>query len=154
MEYWLPYRPQYPFDHSKEYLARLLAKLLALSLCHRSYHENLRFPSRCLPEAQPPPYPFWPRYNVKPLDHHRPSNRSYLDLLPRCSASSKAAPSSPSRHKLKSHRVGDIYPLLHQRYVLTSLSHVAHANRFYTLHIEYGDALASDRHAHLVRHGQ
>ena len=120
VEYSLPYRPRYPSDRSKEYLARLLAKLPALSLYRRSYHENLRFLSQYRQEVQHPPYPFWPQYNVKPLDHRRPSNRSYPDLLPRCSASSKAAPSSPSHRKSRSRRVGDIYPSLHRRYVLTS----------------------------------
>ena len=154
MEYWLPYRPQYPSDRSKEYLARLLAKLPALSLYRRSYHENLRFLSQYRQEVQHPPYPFWPQYNVKPLDHRRPSNRSYPDLLPRCSAFSKVAPNSPLHRKSKNHRVGGIYPSLHRRYAPTSPWRVVRANHFYTLHKEYGDAPASNRHAHLVRHDQ
>ena len=52
------------------------------------------------------------------------------------------------------HRVGDIYPSLHQRYERTLRSHVAPSSRSYSSRKEYGGLLASNHRVHPAKHGQ
>ena len=152
MEYLLPYQLQYPSVHSEEYLAPLQEGLQAPSLFHRSCHESQLSPSQYRREARLPPCPYEPRCNERPLDHLHPLNQSYPDLPLAYNASSKVVPSLPLHHKLMSHRVGDIYPLLHQRYALTLLLHVVLSNHFYTSHKEFDDAPVSNHLSHLEEH--
>ena len=148
----MPYQQQYPSGHLTEYLAPQKAALLALFLYRRSYHENQLSLFQYQIAAPPQLCPYAPLYNEKPPDHHRPLNQSYPAPQRGYNASSKVAPNSPLRHRLKSHRVGDIYPLLHQRYVRTSLLHVAPSNHFYTLHKGYDGVLGLNHPLHLVVH--
>ena len=153
-ECWLPYQPQYPSGRSREYSVLLKAIRPAPVRYHQSYRGNQLYSSQCQPTAPRLTYPCAPQYNAEQPVHLHPSNRSCPDLLPRCSASSTAAPSSPSIRKSRNHHAGDKNPS-HRRQSspILPLDGAAYIPS-YSSHIIYGGLLASNHHAHLEAHDQ
>ena len=97
-------------------------------------------------------YAFLPRCIALQLDYHHQQIQSYLVRQLTSSGDSTPVPSEPWCHKQMYPHVGDIYPILLQRYEQTSCRQLLHEFLIHACHRARDGAQALNHPEHQVRH--